>query len=85
MNKPIIFVTGPRSGGFTAWIFTAINVLLAGGRPVRITPDTKITQDFDGIIIGGGSDISPIHYQDVPKSENYKLSTRKKLKLYAAK
>lgn len=81
MNRPIIFVTGPRSGGLTAWIFTALNVYLAGGKPVRITADTNVSQDFDGIIIGGGSDISPFHYQNSPESENYKLSTRKKLKL----
>ena len=48
---------------------------------VKYLSDTKISHDFDGIIIGGGSDISPFHYQDSPESENYKLSTRKKLKL----
>ncbi|MBU2879598.1 gamma-glutamyl-gamma-aminobutyrate hydrolase family protein [Aliiglaciecola lipolytica] len=69
-NKPSIAITGPNSSGLTAWLFTALNVRLAGGLPVRVTPATfsgKI--DYDGIIIGGGSDIHPDNYvaQQVPK------------------
>ncbi len=65
INKPIVAVTGPNSGGFFAWLFSALQVLLAGGRPVRIYPkkyqnqhDKKII-DFDALIIGGGTDIHP--------------------------
>ncbi|MFA3793024.1 gamma-glutamyl-gamma-aminobutyrate hydrolase family protein [Aliiglaciecola sp. SL4] len=71
-NKPKIAVTGPNSSGLTAWLFTALNVRLAGGVPVRVTPD-KFTGhiDFDGVIIGGGSDIHPDNYtkQALPKVE----------------
>ncbi|MDO6692694.1 gamma-glutamyl-gamma-aminobutyrate hydrolase family protein [Aliiglaciecola sp. 3_MG-2023] len=71
-NKPKIAVTGPNRSGLTAWLFTALNVRLAGGVPIRVTPDDFSGQiDFDGIIIGGGSDIHPDNYikQALPKVE----------------
>lgn len=59
-SKPLIIVTGPNTGGFFAWIFTALNIIIAGGRPKRITPETDQTKVcFDGLILGGGSDINP--------------------------
>lgn len=67
---PVIAVTGPNSGGTTAWLFTALGVKLAGGKPVRVVPeqfDDKL--DYDGIIIGGGSDVHPdnVEHEDVPE------------------
>ncbi|MDO6428560.1 gamma-glutamyl-gamma-aminobutyrate hydrolase family protein [Thalassotalea sp. 1_MG-2023] len=59
-KKPKIAVTGPNSGGLMAWLFTALNVKLAGGTPVRVTPNSFDGDlAFDGYIIGGGSDIHP--------------------------
>ncbi|GAA0853396.1 gamma-glutamyl-gamma-aminobutyrate hydrolase family protein [Aliiglaciecola litoralis] len=70
--KPDIAVTGPNTGGTTAWLFTALSVKLAGGKAVRVTPekfDGKL--DYDGIIIGGGSNIHPDNFEqeDAPEVE----------------
>lgn len=63
ITKPRVAVTGPNESGTTAWLFTAFNVIIAGGRPCRITPKSfKGEFSFDAIIIGGGSDIHPDHY-----------------------
>ncbi len=64
-KKAIIAVTGPNKSGFTAWLFTSLNVYLAGGKPERVTPDTFEGVDgFDGVIIGGGSDIHPENFKE---------------------
>lgn len=63
-KKPKICVTGPDTSGNTAWLFTALNVYLSGGKPCRVTPkhfNGKI--DYDAIIIGGGSDIHPANFR----------------------
>lgn len=62
-RKPIIGVTGPVEGGGAAWFFTALSVRLAGGKPRRITPvNPAETADLDGLILGGGADVSPEKY-----------------------
>lgn len=66
-NQPKIAITGPNKSGLTAWLFTSFNIRLANGKPCRITPsqfDGVI--DYDGIIIGGGSDIHPENYKKEP-------------------
>ncbi len=63
-SKPKICITGPDTSGTTAWLFTALNVYLSGGRPYRITPKRfNGTLDYDAMIIGGGSDIHPANFQ----------------------
>lgn len=57
--RPLIGVTGPRRGGWPAWIFTRLAVHRAGGRALRITSASNL--DFDrlqGLVIGGGADVS---------------------------
>ncbi|MBU3004536.1 gamma-glutamyl-gamma-aminobutyrate hydrolase family protein [Paraglaciecola arctica] len=62
-TKPKIAITGPNKSGSTAWFFTALNIRLAGGKPIRVTPNSfDGTLDYDGVIIGGGSDIHPDNY-----------------------
>ena len=62
-NKPVIAVTGPVKGGFMAWVMTSLAVRRAGGKPVRVrTNNFDSTMHIDGLIVGGGSDISPDHY-----------------------
>lgn len=69
-EKARIAVTGPNESGSTAWLFTALNVRLAGGTPIRVTPDSFNGEiDCDGIIIGGGSDIHPENYKKEPVSK----------------
>lgn len=62
-SRPVIGVTGPETGGLGAWIFTALSVRIAGGKPLRITPGNNITiEELEGLILGGGADVSPEHY-----------------------
>lgn len=62
-KKPVIGVTGPDKGGAAAWFFTALSVRLAGGKPLRITPESPAQIDsVDGLILGGGADVEPLKY-----------------------
>lgn len=62
-KRPLIGVTGPDEGGGAAWFFTAISVLLAGGKPKRITPERPADADeLDALILGGGADVEPENY-----------------------
>jgi len=62
-KRPVIGITGPDEGGTGAWLFTALSVRLAGGKPVRITVKTPETiENLDGLIIGGGADVEPLKY-----------------------
>lgn len=62
-KRPVIGVTGPNEGGGAAWFFTAISVLLAGGKPNRITPERPAdANELDALILGGGADVEPENY-----------------------
>ena len=62
-REPVIGITGPDEGGQAAWLFTALSVILAGGKPLRITPNAPRSIDqIDGLILGGGADIEPMKY-----------------------
>ena len=69
MKRPLIGITGPDKRISWGWWFGALSVWLAGGRPVRITPQRQTwLHRFDelrGLIIGGGDDIDPNLYTDV--------------------
>ncbi len=71
-NRPTIGITGPDRGGTAAWLFTALGVRLAGGKPVRITPSRPRTADgLQGLIIGGGADVDPDTYQQSHVLDEY--------------
>ena len=62
-KKPVIFCTGSSESGLLHWIFVSTSVRLAGGKPIRVTIEKNIkSQDFDGLIIGGGANIHPEFY-----------------------
>lgn len=61
-TKPVIGVTGPRTGGMSAWWFTAFAIWLQGGKPVRIHVDKPLKDKLDGLVLGGGADINPDQY-----------------------
>ncbi len=62
-RRPLIAVTGPDRGGTAAWLFSAFAVWRAGGRPRRFTPrKNRSLEGVHGVIIGGGSDVSPELY-----------------------
>ncbi|MET0287789.1 MAG: gamma-glutamyl-gamma-aminobutyrate hydrolase family protein [Polyangiales bacterium] len=57
--RPLIGVTGPRRGGWPAWIFTRYAVYRAGGRALRITSASNLElARLQGLVIGGGADVS---------------------------
>lgn len=71
-RKPLIVVTGPNKGGSMAWFFTSLNIKLAGGKAYRAQAQ-NFSQPihFDGLIIGGGTDIHPKNYK-ASASRNHK-------------
>ncbi len=71
-GKPLIGITGPDHGGLVAWWFTARAVRRAGGKPLRLRPGKPLPLNhLDGLIIGGGADVSPDMYgqQRLPELE----------------
>jgi putative glutamine amidotransferase len=65
-RRPTIGVTGPDRGGDAAWLFTWLNLALAGARAIRITPhrhaNSDVIDELDGLVIGGGADVDPKLY-----------------------
>ncbi len=63
-RRPRIGISGPAEGGRILWWFTKLAIQLGGGKPVRITPKTRIAslEGFDGFVISGGGDINPEMY-----------------------
>lgn len=69
-SRPLIGVTGPRRGGFTAWLMTALAIYRAGGKPLRITPQMEFDESaLQGLVIGGGTDVDPLHYGEEPAED----------------
>lgn len=65
---PLIGVTGPARGGRTAWLFTRQALRLAGARVCRLSPAAPTpSQPLAGLVIGGGDDIDPARYGEVPR------------------
>ncbi len=63
MKRPLIGVTTSRRSGWRIFPLVAFNIWLAGGRAVRWVAGREAdVSDVDGIIIGGGDDISPDLY-----------------------
>jgi len=63
VTRPVIAVTVSRRSGWRIFPLMALNLRLAGGRAVRWDRDHKVDMArIDGVIIGGGDDISPDLY-----------------------
>jgi len=63
MRRPLIAVTTSRRSGWRVFPLVAMNICLAGGRSARLIDGTEIALErADGLIIGGGDDISPDLY-----------------------
>lgn len=66
-ERPLVGVSGPNHGGLTAWLMTALAIYRAGGRPRRITASRPFDETLlDAVIIGGGTDVDPLHYGEDP-------------------
>ncbi len=78
-KKAVIGITGPDKGGYIAWVFTALAVRRAGGKPRRIRPNMwREIPELDGLIIGGGADVSPELYGAEEMEKLRELSREKK-------
>ncbi|QDY70790.1 gamma-glutamyl-gamma-aminobutyrate hydrolase family protein [Qingshengfaniella alkalisoli] len=65
MSRPVIGVTVSRRSGWRIFPLVAFNLWLAGGRGRKWQSGTDTAPDLDdvdGVIIGGGDDISPDLY-----------------------
>lgn len=62
-GRPVILVSGPDRGGLASWLFMALAVWRAGGRPVRAAPARPRRETvFQGLIVSGGADVDPALY-----------------------
>ena len=71
-RRPVIGITGPDQGGFAAWVMTALAVFRAGGHPKRVKPESPVAGELlDGLVIGGGTDVDPLHYGEEPEEKSH--------------
>ncbi len=62
--RPRVGVTGAARRWAPAWWCTRLALWMAGARAVRISTRHGTDEvDFDALVIGGGNDIGPEHYQ----------------------
>lgn len=58
-DRPLIGVTTSARGGLPSWLFNRLALTRAGARAVRLTADDPFPiERLDGLVIGGGDDIS---------------------------
>lgn len=63
MTRPVIAVTVSRRSGWRVFPVFALNIWVAGGRAVRWNTAREVDiAGIDGVVIGGGDDISPDVY-----------------------
>ncbi len=63
----MVGVTGPERGGLSAWLMTALALRRCGAVPIRIRPGRSVDDDrLEALIIGGGTDVHPTHYGELP-------------------
>lgn len=62
MSRPRIAVTGKASRWAPGWWCAGIAIILAGGWPVRATPNRPWPPRIEGVVIGGGDDIATDWY-----------------------
>lgn len=71
-KRATIGVTGPDRGGFMAWLMTALAIRRCGARAVRIRPSQAVDRSLlDAVVIGGGSDVDPLHYGEESLKEDF--------------
>lgn len=68
MARPIIGVTTSKNRGWLLWFFAWLSLRLQGARAVRLTAPfiRKEFDRLDGLLIGGGDDISATLYGGIP-------------------
>lgn len=63
MSQPLIGITKPERGDNLSYAAMCTAIHLAGGTPMRLTTGMSWqSAKIDGLLIGGGSDVFPEHY-----------------------
>jgi len=85
-KKPVIGITKPDNEDFFAYMAIKLALFLAGGIPLKITPKDKnyTSAKIDGLILGGGKDIFPSRYQQIPKDDYKYDQERDEMEVYWA-
>jgi putative glutamine amidotransferase len=85
-HKPCIGITKPERGDNFAYWAIKLAVTLCGGHPMKITTGMSWQDtDVQGLIIGGGADVFPAHYdQDAIEGAHYDQS-RDEMEMYWAR
>lgn len=65
MPTPVIGVTGPRGRGWPMWLGAALSIIAHGALPRRLTAPLDVSKldGIDGLVIGGGDNISADLYR----------------------
>ncbi|MCP5151941.1 MAG: gamma-glutamyl-gamma-aminobutyrate hydrolase family protein [Ectothiorhodospiraceae bacterium] len=63
---PVVAVSGPERFGGTAWWCTRLALARAGARARRLRPGGRTELDADALVLGGGTDLDPALYGQVP-------------------
>jgi putative glutamine amidotransferase len=65
MTRPLIGITGAHRRGWLMWQLNRFAIWRAGGKPLRVTPQTpqRKIATCRGLVIGGGDDISAELYK----------------------
>ena len=62
-KAPLIAVTGPGKRLRFGWWATRLMLMFTGTRSIYLTSKTPVsTEPVQGVVIGGGDDIEPVHY-----------------------
>jgi putative glutamine amidotransferase len=70
-TKPVIGITKPDQKDNFAYAFIWLSILLAGGKPLKITPlNSGLVDNIDGLVLGGGKDVFPALFQDEPEPKH---------------
>ena len=83
MSRPRIAVTGKASRWAPGWWCAGLAIVLAGGWPVRATPDRPWPAGIDGVVIGGGDDIASDWYAAAAETDQGTDRTRDAFELEA--
>ena len=69
-DRPLIGVTKPSHGDRPAFWAVCLALRAAGAWPVRVsTPPAVMETALDGLLLGGGSDIFPAAFAELPKPD----------------
>lgn len=71
-KRPIVGVTGAAKRFSPSWLCTKLAVFLAGGKALRIsTLQPRPNAKLDALVIGGGDDLHPSLYDELPAHSDY--------------